>query len=111
MALSDSEQHRLDEMERALLQDDPKFAARVSIGHVRRRRRFAAAALFVLGMMVLLAGLVATAETTLTGVLISVLGFLVMAAAATLLLGPDDTDPEPGPPSTRGGAQPDLPKV
>lgn len=88
MALSDSEQHRLDEMERALLQDDPKFAARVSIGHVRRRRRFAAAALFVLGMMVLLAGLVATAETTLTGVLISVLGFLVMAAAATLLLWP-----------------------
>jgi uncharacterized membrane protein YiaA len=89
MALSDSEQKRLDEIERALLQDDPKFAAKVSIGHVRRRRRFAAAAVFVLGMVVLLAGLVDTAQSTLTGVLISILGVLMMgAAAATLLLRP-----------------------
>jgi uncharacterized membrane protein YiaA len=89
MALSDSEQKRLDEIERALLQDDPKFAAKVSIGHVRRRRRFAATAVFVLGMVVLLAGLVDTAQSTLTGVLISILGVLMMgAAAATLLLRP-----------------------
>jgi hypothetical protein len=87
MALSDSEQHRLDEMERALLQDQG-FAARVSMGRVRRRRRFAAAAVFVLGMVVLVAGLVATAETMLTGVLIGILGFLMMAAAAALLFWP-----------------------
>ena len=89
MALSDNELHRLDEMERALLQDDPKFAAKVSIGHARRRRRLAATAVFVLGMVVLLIGLVATAESTLTGVLISILGVLMMtAAAATLLFRP-----------------------
>ena len=89
MALSDDEQHRLDEMERAFLRDDPKFAANVSIGHVRRRRRIFGAATFLLGTVVLLAGLVDTAESTLTGVLISTAGFLMMAvSAATLLFRP-----------------------
>jgi hypothetical protein len=88
MALSDSEQHRLDEMERALLQEDPKFAARVSMGRVRVRRWFAAAALLVLGMVVLVVGLVATSEAVLIGVLVGILGFLMIAAAAVLLFWP-----------------------
>jgi hypothetical protein len=86
MALSDNEQHRLDEMERALLQDDPGFAANISIGHVRRRRMVLGAAVFLLGTVVLLAGLVDTADSTLTGVLISIAGFLTMAAATATLL-------------------------
>ena len=68
----------------ALLRDDPNFAASVSIDRVRRRRRVAGAALFVLGMVVLLAGLTATAGAVLAGVLISIMGLAMMVAAAVV---------------------------
>ena len=85
MALSEHEQRLLDEMETALLREDPKFAASVSIDRVRRRR-IAAALAFVLGMVVLVAGLVATSGTVLIGVLVSTLGALMIVAAAIALL-------------------------
>lgn len=85
MALSEHEQRLLDEMETALLREDPKFAASVSIDRVRRRR-IAAALAFVLGMVVLVAGLVATSGTVLVGVLVSSLGALMIVAAAIALL-------------------------
>jgi len=86
LPLSKDEQRRLDEIEQALSRDDPKFAANVSIGHARRRRRVVGDGAFLLGTVVLLAGLVDTAESTLTGVLISTAGLLMMAAAAATLL-------------------------
>jgi len=58
MALSEGEQRKLDEMERALQRDDPRFAASVSIEHVQRRRPIAGSAGFLLGIVVLLTGLV-----------------------------------------------------
>ena len=82
MALSEDEQRRLDEIETALGRDDPGFAASVSIDRVRRRRRIAAAAMFVLGMIVLVGGLVATAVTLPAGVLISTVGLMMMVAVA-----------------------------
>ena len=86
MALSDDEQRTLDEMERMLGGDDPGFAARISLKHARRRRWLVSAALFVVGIGVLLAGLVTTAERAPVGVLISVAGLLIMIAAAVAVL-------------------------
>lgn len=86
MALSEGEQRKLDEMERALQRDDPRFAASVSIEHIRRRRRIAGSAGFLLGIVVLLTGLVTTAETLVVGLVIRVAGLLTMIAAAVSLL-------------------------
>jgi len=86
MALSEHEQRQLDEMESALLRDDPNFAASVSIDRVRRRRRFTGATVFVLGMVVLVAGLVATAGNVLAGVLISTAGLTMMVWIAVAVI-------------------------
>ena len=80
MALSEYEQRKLDEMEAALRRDDPRFAVSVSIDRVRLRRRVVAALAFVLGMVVLVGGLVATAVSVLAGVLISTAGLMIMSA-------------------------------
>ena len=38
MPLSEHEQRMLDEIERALYEDDPKFATSVNVSRIRRRR-------------------------------------------------------------------------
>ncbi len=86
MGLSESEQRKLDEIERALEQEDPRFAASISIQRVRRRRRTVVAIAFLLGVTVLLIGLVETAQSVIAGVVISVVGLLTMLAGATLVL-------------------------
>ena len=86
MGLSESEQHKLDEIERALLREDPRFAASISIRRARRRRRIFVGVVFLLGMMVLLIGLVATAQSVIVGVLISIVGLLAMLAGVLVLL-------------------------
>ena len=86
MALSEDEQRQLDEIESALRRDDPRFAAMVSIVRLRRRRRIVAAAVFVLGMVVLVGGLVATAWSVPVGVLISTVGVLMMASPAVVVI-------------------------
>jgi len=82
MALSEYEQRQLDEMEAALRRDDPNFEMNVSIDRVRRHRQTVQAGLFVLGMVVLVLGLVFTAEIVLVGVLISTAGLVMMVAVA-----------------------------
>lgn len=82
MGLSEYEQRQLDELESALCRDDPGFAASVSIDRVRRRRRIVAVLGFIVGMVVLIGGLVATAVTLLAGVLISTVGLVMMVASA-----------------------------
>jgi hypothetical protein len=79
MGLSESEQRKLDEIERALQREDPGFAASISIQRVRRRRIVLAIA-FLLGVVVLLIGLVLTAQSVIVGVVISVVGLLTMLA-------------------------------
>src|SRR6478752_4687793 len=56
MPLSEDEQRRLDEMERALRRDDPKFAAGQSIEHIWLRRTVAAGAAVLIGTVLLVAG-------------------------------------------------------
>lgn len=84
MPLSEGEQRRLDEIERALKLDDPKFAANITIEGLRRHRAIVCGALFVLGMVALVVGLVLTDGVVWAGVVISVAGFTAMVAAAVL---------------------------
>jgi hypothetical protein len=77
--LSEHEQRLLEQMERALYAEDPKFASSLRGRDPRSnfRRRMALAVLgFILGVVALMAGLVAQAAP------ISVIGFVVMLASA-----------------------------
>lgn len=78
MALSDQERKLLEQLEASLMADDPKLADTLSGNANRRvhRRRAAAAGLgFVLGVVVLLAGVQVHPA-------VSILGFLVMLFSA-----------------------------
>ncbi len=86
MGLSESEQRKLDEIERALERDDPGFAVSISIHHRRRRRRIVLASAFLVGTVVLLIGLVETSQSSIVGVCISVVGFLTMLAAVAVFV-------------------------
>jgi hypothetical protein len=89
MPLSEHEQRLLEQIERALYAEDPKFASTVRGGRLRkptRRRRAQGVAVFVLGLVLLVIGvvlysLVAGGAPFLA---ISVGGFLVMLAGAVL---------------------------
>jgi hypothetical protein len=84
MPLSDGEQRRLDEIERAMKLDDPKFAATITIEHFRRQHAVVAGSLFLLGMVALVVGLVVTDASLWAGIVISLTGFLSMVAGAYL---------------------------
>jgi hypothetical protein len=82
MPLSEHEQRLLDQIERALYAEDPKFATTVRSTDLRthmRRRVRRASALFVLGVVLLLVGAIAATPA------IGIVGFVVMLGA--LLLG------------------------
>jgi hypothetical protein len=71
----------LEQMERALYAEDPKFATALEGSELRRytrRRVYQAAAGFAVGIALLMAGMVAQA------VWVSVAGFLVMLGCAVL---------------------------
>src|SRR5690348_14635124 len=81
MPLSDHEQRMLDQIESALYAEDPKFASSVRGGTLRApsaRRRLQGAALFVIGLAMLVCG-VAFKATMIGGFpILSVIGFIVM---------------------------------
>ena len=81
MPLSDHEQRMLDQIESALYAEDPKFASSVRGGTLRApsaRRRLQGAALFVIGLALLVSG-VAFPATQISGFpVLSVVGFIVM---------------------------------
>jgi hypothetical protein len=85
--LSEHEQRLLDQIERALYQEDPKFASTVKSTdlrtHMRRRLRRAALVL-VLGFAILLSGLIALDDPARTAV--GIIGFLVMVGALLLAM-------------------------
>jgi len=88
MPLSEHEQRLLDQIERALYAEDPKFASNVRGARMRglyHRRRFQGIALFVLGLLLLVAGVVLPVRPVGIPV-ISVLGFLVMFAGAVVAI-------------------------
>ncbi|MDQ6658054.1 MAG: DUF3040 domain-containing protein [Actinomycetota bacterium] len=86
MPLSEHEQRMLDEIERALYQDDPKFATSVDVTRIRRRRPIAAAIVFVFGLVCLVVGVIATQSILALGVVVSVVGFLGMVAGVGLFV-------------------------
>ncbi len=88
MPLSEHEQRMLEQIESALYAEDPKFASTVRGGRIRAgssRRRLQAAALFVLGLVLLIAG-VALPFKPGGFPIISLVGFIVMFGAGVLLL-------------------------
>ena len=86
MPLSEHEQRMLDEIERALYHDDPKFATSVNVSRIRRRRPILAGVGFVFGLIMLVVGVIATQSVLALGVVVSVLGFLVMVGAVGLFM-------------------------
>jgi len=81
MPLSDHEQRMLDEIESALYAEDPKFASSVRGGTLRApttRRRIQGAALFVIGLAMLVSGVAFKATMIGTFPILSVIGFLLM---------------------------------
>ncbi|QKW19207.1 DUF3040 domain-containing protein [Kitasatospora sp. NA04385] len=81
MPLSEHEQRLLEQMERALYAEDPKFASALEgtgLHTYTRRRVYLAVAGFVAGIALLMGGLVAQV------IWVSVVGFLVMLGCAVL---------------------------
>ncbi|MFG3621073.1 DUF3040 domain-containing protein [Nocardia sp. NPDC047654] len=88
MPLSEHEQRMLEQIESALYAEDPKFASSVRGGRLRStssRRRLQAAALFVLGLFLLVAGIAAPVKPGGFPI-ISLIGFIVMFGAGVILL-------------------------
>lgn len=88
MPLSEHEQRMLEQIESALYAEDPKFASSVRGGRLRTtssRRRLQAAALFVLGLFLLVAGIAAPVKPGGFPI-ISLIGFIVMFGAGVLVL-------------------------
>ncbi|MET4643580.1 DUF3040 domain-containing protein [Streptomyces sp. NBC_01724] len=100
MPLSEHEQRMLEQMERALYAEDPKFATALEGSGLRtytRRRVYQAVAGFLVGIALLMAGMVAQQ------IWISVVGFLVMLGCAVLAVTGWRKAPKPGEQQASGG--------
>ncbi|WP_098895582.1 DUF3040 domain-containing protein [Streptomyces sp. t99] len=102
MPLSEHEQRMLEQMERALYAEDPKFATALEGSGLRtytRKRVYQAVAGFLVGIALLMAGMVAQQ------IWISVVGFLVMLGCAVLAVTGWRKAPKPGEqqPAAAGG--------
>ncbi|MEG3626236.1 DUF3040 domain-containing protein [Streptomyces poriticola] len=101
MPLSEHEQRMLEQMERALYAEDPKFATALEGSGLRtytRRRVYQAVAGFLVGIALLMAGMVAQQ------VWLSVVGFLVMLGCAVLAVTGWRKAPKPGEQPAAGAA-------
>ncbi len=102
MPLSEHEQRMLEQMERALYAEDPKFATALEGSELRRytrRRVYQAVAGFLVGIALLMAGMVAQQ------IWISVVGFLVMLGCAVLAVTGWRKAPKNGEQQELGAAQ------
>jgi hypothetical protein len=81
--LSEEELRLLEQMERALVEEDPKFASTLrgtSLRRSARRRAFLAAVVFVVGIGILMTGAITQVPV------IGIAGFVVMLGSATVAL-------------------------
>ncbi|MFE9610458.1 DUF3040 domain-containing protein [Streptomyces sp. NPDC006012] len=102
MPLSEHEQRMLEQMERALYAEDPKFATALEGNGLRtytRRRVYQAVAGFLVGIALLMAGMVAQQ------IWVSVVGFLVMLGCAVLAVTGWRKAPKPGERPASGAPQ------
>ncbi|WP_432097128.1 DUF3040 domain-containing protein [Streptomyces sp. bgisy100] len=102
MPLSEHEQRMLEQMERALYAEDPKFATALEGSGLRtytRRRVYQAVAGFLVGIALLMAGMVAQQ------IWVSVVGFLVMLGCAVLAVTGWRKAPKPGEQGAAAGGQ------
>ncbi len=84
MGLSAEELRLLEQMERALVEEDPKFASTLrgtSLRSIARRRAIIAGVAFVIGVAVMMGGAI---QQSLIGYVVGIAGFLIMLASATL---------------------------
>ncbi|MGW6914053.1 DUF3040 domain-containing protein [Kitasatospora sp. NPDC054939] len=104
MPLSEHEQRLLDQMERALYAEDPKFASALEGTGLRtytRRRVYLAVAGFVVGIGLLMGGMVVPDQ-----IWVSVVGFLVMLGCAVFAV----TGWRKGPAGQGSGPRPAAPQ-
>ncbi|GAA0907890.1 DUF3040 domain-containing protein [Pseudonocardia zijingensis] len=100
MPLSEHEQRLLEQIERALYAEDPKFASTVRGGRLRkptRRRRLQGVALFVVGLVLLVVGVAVPQLWLGSFPVLSVVGFLMMLGGAVLAVTSVGTNAQPGP--------------
>ncbi len=87
MPLSEEELKLLEQMERALVEEDPKFASTLrgtSLRRSARRRAIVAGVVFVVGIALLMGGVMS--GTGPLGFGIGIAGFVVMLGSATVAL-------------------------
>src|SRR4051794_17494662 len=85
--LSEEELRLLEKMERALVEEDPKFASTLrgtSFRRSARRRAIVSGVVFVLGIGMLMAGVMSSNQQL--GFAIGIAGFVVMLGSATIAL-------------------------
>ena len=81
MPLSEEELRLLEQMERALVEEDPKFASTLrgtTLRSIARRRAILAGLVFLIGIGVLMAGAVSQL------IVVGVIGFVIMLLSATV---------------------------
>ena len=94
MPLSEEELRLLEQMERALLQEDPKFASTLrgtSFRRAARRRAILAGVVFVVGIAVLMTGVITQLPV------VGIIGFVIMLGSATVGLAALRSKPAPHP--------------
>ncbi len=102
MPLSEEEIRLLEQMERALVAEDPKLASAMRGTTLRvsaRRRAVAAAAVFLVGIVVLMTGAITQV------IVVGIVGFVVMLVSAYVALSSwngQDHAPEPQPAADAG---------
>ena len=81
MPLSEEEMRLLEQMERALVEEDPKFASTLrgtTFARATRTRIVAACVAFVVGVVLLMTGAI------MPQTWVAIIGFVIMLASATL---------------------------
>ena len=105
MPLSDHEQRMLDQIESALYAEDPKFASSVRGGGFRAptaRRRLQGAALFVIGLAMLVSGVAFKATMIGSFPILSVIGFIVLFGGVVFAITGPRLSGRPDPGSVHG---------
>lgn len=85
MPLSEEELRLLEQMERALAEEDPKFVSALrgrTLERTARMRALAALVVFVAGLAMLVGAMLVGGKTTLS-IALAIAGFVVMVASAT----------------------------